>query len=67
MSEILVNGTARAVAAGTTVEDVVRSLLATAEGCAAAVNDVVVPRREWADRAVEAGDRVEVLTAVQGG
>jgi sulfur carrier protein len=36
-------------------------------GIAVAVNDEVVPRREWARRAPRPGDRVEVVGAVQGG
>ncbi|HEX3825085.1 MAG TPA: sulfur carrier protein ThiS [Mycobacteriales bacterium] len=67
MSEISVNGTARQYADGTTVRDVVVSLTANAEGCAVAVNDAVVPRSDWPARTVEPGDRIEVLTAVQGG
>ena len=37
------------------------------DGCAVAVNDAVVPRSDWTARTLAAGDRVEVLTAVQGG
>lgn len=35
-------------------------------GIAVALNRAVLPRSQW-DRAVPAGARVEVLTAVQGG
>jgi len=34
---------------------------------AVAVNDAVVPRSDWPARPVKPGDRIEVLTAVQGG
>jgi sulfur carrier protein len=37
------------------------------DGVAVAVNDEVVPRRAWSATALADGDRVEVLTAVQGG
>jgi sulfur carrier protein len=67
MSEISVNGEARPLTSGTTVRDVVVSLIPNADGCAVAVNDTVVPRSDWPARAVEPGDRIEVLTAVQGG
>jgi sulfur carrier protein len=67
MSEISVNGEPRALTDGTTVRDVVTSLTRHPEGCAVAVNDTVVPRSDWPARAVEPGDRIEVLTAVQGG
>jgi sulfur carrier protein len=36
-------------------------------GIAVAINGEVVPRREWSDRAVEPGDSIEIVTAVQGG
>jgi sulfur carrier protein len=67
MTQISVNGEARALTVGTTVRDVVGSLTPNPEGCAVAVNDAVVPRSAWPMRTVEPGDRIEVLTAVQGG
>ena len=36
-------------------------------GVAVAVNETVVPRREWASRRLENGDVVEIIHAVQGG
>ncbi|NYV78475.1 sulfur carrier protein ThiS, partial [Streptomyces sp. UH6] len=36
-------------------------------GVAAAVNETVVPRDRWAGTVLADGDRVEILTAVQGG
>ncbi|WP_402461665.1 sulfur carrier protein ThiS [Isoptericola aurantiacus] len=36
-------------------------------GVAAAVDDAVVPRGAWDATVVRAGDRVEIVTAVQGG
>jgi sulfur carrier protein len=38
-----------------------------ARGVAVAVDAEVVPRRQWPSRALAAGARVEVLTAMQGG
>jgi sulfur carrier protein len=67
MSEISVNGKTLALTEGTTVRDVVSALTPNPVGCAVAVNDAVVPRSDWPVRAVEPGDRIEVLTAVQGG
>jgi sulfur carrier protein len=66
MSRIELNGAPHDIAADTTVGDLVTALARTASGCAVAVNGVVVPRGDW-QRTVAAGDRVEVLTAVQGG
>ncbi|TXS50908.1 sulfur carrier protein ThiS [Streptomyces sp. t39] len=64
---ISVNGEARELASGTTLDAVVAALSAAPSGVAAAVNESVVPRGEWAATRLGEGDRVEVLTAVQGG
>ena len=64
---VSVNGQQRTVPAGTSLADIVSDLGAGRRGCAIAVNEEVVPRPEWARRDVGQGDRVEVLTAVQGG
>jgi sulfur carrier protein len=64
---VVINGVSRTVADGTTVDAIVTSLVDDSSGCAVAVNDAVVPRSDWRTRALEADDRVEVLTAVQGG
>jgi len=40
---------------------------AEARGVAAAVNDQIVPRGEWATHLLHEGDRVEIVGAVQGG
>ncbi|HUF08191.1 MAG TPA: sulfur carrier protein ThiS [Rhodothermales bacterium] len=36
-------------------------------GIAVAVNDRVVRRADWTDHRVEAGDRIEIIQATQGG
>ncbi|CAL9315179.1 sulfur carrier protein ThiS [Streptomyces rubradiris] len=64
---ISVNGEPRRVAPGTALDALVRTLTAAPRGVAAAVNETVVPRAQWATTALAEGDRVEVLTAVQGG
>ncbi|MFD5704297.1 sulfur carrier protein ThiS [Streptomyces lasiicapitis] len=64
---VSVNGEARDVAAGTTLDTVVAQLTAAPSGVAAALNETVVPRAQWATTALGDGDRVEILTAVQGG
>ncbi|HEX3909048.1 MAG TPA: sulfur carrier protein ThiS [Mycobacteriales bacterium] len=66
MSQVEVNGQARDVDPTTTLGDLIRSLARDVSGCAVAVNGAVVPRGDW-ERALETGDRIEVLTAVQGG
>ncbi|MEV1008957.1 sulfur carrier protein ThiS [Streptomyces sp. NPDC049881] len=62
-----VNGEARAYAPGTTLAAVVGELSRAPSGIAAAVNEAVVPRGRWPVTALADGDRIEVLTAVQGG
>jgi len=66
---ITVNGQPREVPAGTRVAEVVSELAGPpdARGVAVAVNGEVVPRTSWATTVVGPGDRVEVLTATQGG
>ncbi|MFF7853763.1 sulfur carrier protein ThiS [Streptomyces sp. NPDC007904] len=64
---ISVNGEPRRIDPGTALDAVVRSLTAAPSGVAAALNETVVPRAQWPATALSEGDRVEVLTAVQGG
>lgn len=64
---ILVNGERRRIAPGTALDAVVRTLTASPSGVAAALNETVVPRARWTSTTLAEGDRVEVLTAVQGG
>ena len=65
--QVTVNGEPLEVPAGMTVGQVVATVTELATGVAAAVNGEVVPRRSWADTLLGDGDRVEVVTAVQGG
>ncbi|MET9690987.1 sulfur carrier protein ThiS [Streptomyces sp. NPDC006514] len=64
---ISVNGEPREVAAGATLDTVVATLTTSPSGVAAALNETVVPRGQWPATVVGDGDRVEILTAVQGG
>ncbi|WP_369035379.1 MULTISPECIES: sulfur carrier protein ThiS [Streptomyces] len=64
---VLVNGQPRAVSPGTALDVLVKSLTAAPSGVAAALNETVVPRARWSSTRLSEGDRVEVLTAVQGG
>ncbi|EDY52495.1 conserved hypothetical protein [Streptomyces clavuligerus] len=64
---VSVNGEWRQVARGTTLDLLVAELTRAGGGVAAAVNETVVPRGNWARTPLGEGDRVEVLTAVQGG
>jgi len=66
---ITVNGTTTEGRDGATVEELLVALGVEpqARGIAVAVNGEVVPRSTWQDRRVADGDRVEALTAMQGG
>jgi sulfur carrier protein len=70
---LTVNGKPREMPDGVTVDVAVTAVTSHARlprqfsGVAAAVNGEVVPRRSWAGRVLRDGDRVEVVTAVQGG
>ncbi|MGI5425246.1 sulfur carrier protein ThiS [Streptomyces sp. CA-179760] len=64
---ISVNGEPRIVRPGTALDTVVSSLTTSPSGVAAALNETVVPRAQWQATSLAEGDRVEVLTAVQGG
>ncbi|MER6503477.1 sulfur carrier protein ThiS [Streptomyces sp. NPDC001455] len=64
---VSVNGEVRHLAAGTALDTLVAGLTSARSGVAAAVNESVVPRGQWSATALRDGDRVEILTAVQGG
>ncbi|WP_062443405.1 sulfur carrier protein ThiS [Herbidospora daliensis] len=64
---ITVNGGPCDLDDGATVTQAVHQLTAQATGIAVAVNDEVVSRGAWDATVLADGDRVEVLTAVQGG
>lgn len=63
---ISVNGEPRELAPATTLDVVVATLTPAPSGVAAAVNETVIPRTRWSGTPLSDGDRVEVLTAVQG-
>ncbi|GGM22936.1 MULTISPECIES: sulfur carrier protein ThiS [Micromonospora] len=65
--DVTVNGAARTVDVGLSVADLVREVTTQQRGLAVAVNGEVVPRTGWPDTALRDGDRVEVLSAAQGG
>ncbi|GAA4845371.1 sulfur carrier protein ThiS [Kitasatospora sp. NPDC048365] len=69
MNEIslTVNGERRTLSAAATLAEVVAELSGANTGVAAALNEAVVPRGSWPATALAEGDRIEILTAVQGG
>ena len=66
---LLINGEARELPDGLTVEELLRRLGRdpARPGVAVAVGDRVVRRSAWAETTVRDGDQVEVVTAAQGG
>ncbi|GGM50347.1 thiamine biosynthesis protein ThiS [Micromonospora sonchi] len=65
--ELMVNGVGRDVSDGVTVAELVRQVTPQERGVAVAVNGEVVPRTGWPAAVLRGGDRVEVLSAAQGG
>ncbi|MGC4887770.1 MULTISPECIES: sulfur carrier protein ThiS [unclassified Micromonospora] len=65
--ELIVNGTGRTLPDGVTLVEVVRAVTGQQRGLAVAVNGEVVPRGGWPASVLRDGDRVEVLSAAQGG
>jgi sulfur carrier protein len=66
---ITVNGEPREIAAGATVQALLRELRGTPDGrgIAIALEGEVVPRQAWPDTEITDGAHVEVVVAVQGG
>ena len=64
---VMVNGSPDELPDGSTVAAVVAARSRTGQGVAVAVNDQVVTRGDWPAVTLTDGDRVEILTAVQGG
>ncbi|HEY5319152.1 MAG TPA: sulfur carrier protein ThiS [Solirubrobacteraceae bacterium] len=66
---VAVNGAATELPEGATVARVLSQLEvpSVARGVAVAVQGEVIPRGEWVSTALRDGDRVEVLSAIQGG
>jgi sulfur carrier protein len=78
MTAVVLNGHPADLPPGADVSTAVRALaagptgaaaeaVASGRGVAVAVNGEVVPRAAWAGTALRDGDRVEVLSATQGG
>lgn len=65
--QITVNGHETQIDAGTTVAALLTARGLAAPGVAVAVNGVVVTTTCWPDVALSVGDRVEIVTARQGG
>ena len=67
--ELRVNGNTLQVDDGATLVDLLARVHVSLEtsGVAVAVNDAVVPQREWSATTLHDGDAIEVIHAVSGG
>ncbi len=64
---IALNGEAHTLAAGSNCADLMQALGLQQQALALAVNRQVVPRTQWASRALQAGDTVDIVKAIGGG
>ena len=65
--QIILNGSPHELAGQPCLAELVRQLSDRETGIAVAINSAVIPRSSWPTTAVHDGDRVDVVTAVQGG
>jgi sulfur carrier protein len=64
---LTLNGAARELADGTTLDALLEALNVRRDGTAVALNDDVVPRAQYAQTTLHDGDRLEIIVAVAGG
>ncbi len=67
MIEIELNGAPHRIDGDAHVQALVEALSLGQQSLAVAVNRQVVPRAQWAQRMLQANDRVEVVRAIGGG
>jgi sulfur carrier protein len=65
--QITVNGSRRETADALSLAELVGQVSDRSTGIAVALNSEVVPRGDWPATVVQPGDRIDVVTAVQGG
>lgn len=67
--KLTINGKERELAPVGTLDALLRVLGVPPDrtGTAVARNDIVIPKGRWAETKVTDGDRIEIITAVQGG
>lgn len=64
---VLLNGEAHRLADGTTLQQLIEARTGGNRGSAVAVDGSVVPRSAWGGYRLGEGQRIELITAVQGG
>ncbi|MCC6069634.1 sulfur carrier protein ThiS [Massilia sp. GCM10020059] len=67
MNLIDINGEPREVAEGCTLLELLGQLELAGQPLALAVNRTVVPRQQWPERRLGAGDKVDIVRAIGGG
>jgi len=65
--QVTVNGRDVEFATDLPLSTLVGAVVEARSGIAVALNNEVVPRSLWATTSVTDGDRIEIVTAVQGG
>jgi sulfur carrier protein len=65
--EIVVNGQTRDVAVMTTIVSLLHELEIPLRGVAVEINGHIVPRSQYSERLLAAGDRLEIVSLVGGG
>jgi len=65
--QIIVNGERREVADGLTAADLVETLDLRGRRIAIEINEELVPRSEYTEHRLSAGDRIEIVHAIGGG
>ena len=64
---VLINGGEHEVADAITVAALIEQFTGSTRGTAVVLDGEVVPRSQWPAIVVRAGQRIELITAVQGG
>ena len=65
--KIFVNGTQNIVADGLTAQQLLVNLDLFDQKCAMEINEIIVPRSEYAQYILQAGDNIEIIHAIGGG
>ena len=67
MTEIELNGALYRVPPGVSLQELAGQLGLAEQAVAVAVNREVVPRQRWAERRLQARDKVDIVRAIGGG
>jgi len=67
MIEIIVNGEKKSISGEISIKEMLQELSYTKEGFAIALNETFVAISSYETTTIKSGDRVEILSPVQGG